>query len=74
MGKSLSQFYDHYTVDEWLEQHMKPLEDNLDKLMNMARSLTEKNSWQRRPLGNINNFAENGNFVTENPLEQLPKR
>ena len=67
LGKSLGQFYDQFTVEEWLEQHIKPLQERIDQLMRFARNLTEKIAWPRRPLNS-------GGFeVTDDPLKQMPR-
>ena len=68
LGKSLGQFYDQFTVEEWLEQHIKPLQERIDTLMRFARNLTEKIAWPRRPLG-AGEIEE-----TDDPLKQMPRR
>ena len=69
LGKSLGQFYDQYTVEEWLEQHIKPLQERIDQLMKMARNLTEKISWPRRPLS----AGEIDQSEPKDPLNQMPR-
>lgn len=71
LAKSLAQFYDSATVNEWLEQHIMPLESEVDNLMKMARILTEKSVWPRRPLEALEGKdAIHG----DDPLKQMPKR
>ena len=69
LSKSLGQFYDQYTVEEWLEQHIKPLQERIDQLMKMARHLTEKMIWPRRPLS----AGEPNDMDNKNPLNQMPR-
>ena len=72
LTKSLGQFYDQFTVDEWLEQHIRPWEQRIDELMRMAKGLTEKSVWPRRPL----NYGSNHEKMiqAEDPLNQMPRR
>ena len=77
LAKSLGNFFDHYTVDEWLEQHMTPLQQKVTSIMEKARILTEKTEWPRRPLEaakeDIDKKIHRDNEGDDNPLEQMPK-
>ena len=68
LGKSLGQFFDHYTVDEWIEQHLKPLEIQVDDLMEKAKTLNSKSVWPKRPLE-----SPSVSLPVENPLNQMPR-
>ena len=74
MFKSLGQFYDNYTVEEWLEQHIKPLELRIDDLMTKAKSLTEKKVWPRRPLGFEKDSRSKIIEEEVDPLSQMPRK
>ena len=85
LAKSLGQFYDQFTVEEWLEQHIKPLEDRVGNLMKTARTLTERIVWQRRPLlnsaANTQQPGSNSDLLIkhsssdeeDDPLNQMPR-
>ena len=49
--KSLLAYFDRYTVDEWIEQHIKPLIKSVEDLNKKAEVLTSKTAWPQRPLG-----------------------
>ena len=68
LAKSLGQFFDHFTVDEWIEQHVKPLVQQVEQLMDKAKNLNSKTIWPRRPLN-----SPAVNIPVENPLNQMPK-
>ena len=47
----LSTYFDEWTVDEWIEQHLLPLQETVSALNKRARKLTrDLNVWPRRPL------------------------
>ena len=47
----LSTYFDEWTVDEWIEQHLLPLQETVSALNKRARTLTrDMNVWPRRPL------------------------
>ena len=44
-------YFDEWTVDEWIEQHLLPLQETVSALNKRARTLTrDLNVWPRRPL------------------------
>lgn len=79
LAKSLGQFYDQFTVEEWLEQHIQPLEERVGSLMKMARDLTERIVWPRRPLSAAAGASpelsqiHSGGDNSEDPLNQMPR-
>ncbi|XP_067010498.2 hexosaminidase D [Anabrus simplex] len=46
----LSQYYDQYTVDEWLEQKLDPIEKKIHFMASAAEKLINIDVWPRRPL------------------------
>jgi len=48
--RTLQLYYDKFTVEEWLEQHIQPLSEKMAELNSMADLLTKPNHWPRRPL------------------------
>lgn len=57
---SLSEFYDDYTVAEWIEQKIYPMISELEKLKKSAKELKQRKSWQSRPLPIIPELKEFG--------------
>jgi len=51
LEKTLSTYFDWYTVDEWIEQHIKPMIKAMDELNDRANVLLSASSWPQRPLG-----------------------
>ena len=61
-----------------LEQHIQPLEERVGGLMKMARDLTERIVWPRRPLSAAGTGPElsqihSGGDNSEDPLNQMPR-
>jgi len=48
--QSLEEFFDDYTVAEWIEQRIYPLYNKLEELRETARQLSQRKFWSRRPL------------------------
>ncbi|KAJ8934716.1 hypothetical protein NQ318_004500 [Aromia moschata] len=42
--------YDNFTIDEWKDTYIKPLERKMDAMWNARTSILNKDSWPRRPL------------------------
>lgn len=42
--------YDNYTIREWLETHLVPLNDEIENIWEAKEKILEKKSWPRRPL------------------------
>lgn len=49
----LSEYFDKWTVGEWIEQHVLPLQETVSALQERARTLTAAMVWPRRPLGAV---------------------
>lgn len=47
---TLLQYFDSYTTDEWIEQHILPLHEMVNELLERSKALTDRNVWPRRPL------------------------
>ncbi|EZA46621.1 hexosaminidase D [Ooceraea biroi] len=50
MRTAMEDIYDNYTIEEWLETYIAPLNDKLNQLWETKEKLLEKNTWSRRPL------------------------
>lgn len=50
LESALSEIYDEFTVEEWIETHVKPLEKQVNTLWDAKVRLMSKNSWDRRPF------------------------
>ena len=50
---TLSNYYDKYTTEEWIEQHIIPLSGMIGELTSRANILTEDSVWPRRPLPKV---------------------
>lgn len=48
--KVLLHYFDAFTADEWLEQHVDPLLKIVDEINSRAVALTSSMTWPRRPL------------------------
>ena len=48
--KVLLHYFDSFTVEEWLEQHVDPLLKIVDEISSRAVALTSAMTWPRRPL------------------------
>lgn len=46
----LSEFYDKYTVSEWIELNIYPYILKLDHIYNESKRIYEVREWQNRPL------------------------
>lgn len=46
----MSVIFDKYTVAEWLEQHLLPLDKLVSELNRRYQWLTDRSVWPRRPL------------------------
>ena len=49
-SQAMSVVYDKYTIQEWMEQHVDTLLQDVKDLMGRAKSLIDKDIWPRRPL------------------------
>ncbi|XP_015604191.1 hexosaminidase D [Cephus cinctus] len=45
--------YDNYTIQEWIETFMVPLNDKVTSLWEAKEKILKKNAWPRRPLTKI---------------------
>ncbi|KAG5886069.1 hypothetical protein JTB14_018928 [Gonioctena quinquepunctata] len=50
MTVAMSEVYDKYTVEEWKETYIRPIERKISKLYGARQSLLKKEKWPRRPL------------------------
>lgn len=50
VSESLAQFYDEYTVREWVEQKLGPIKAKLKEMEKSFQALVEIKVWPRRPL------------------------
>ncbi len=48
--EALLKHFDSYTSDEWIEQHLRPLDNMVGELERRQKALTSASSWPRRPL------------------------
>ena len=48
--KALAEFYDDFTVSEWIEQHVLPLKRMIDTLQRRLNTLASQSVWPRRPF------------------------
>lgn len=46
----MTQYFDQFAVDEWLEQKVDPLAEKMASLENFALNLIARDTWPRRPL------------------------
>lgn len=46
----MNQYYDKFTIEEWLEQKVGPLEQKLNDLLKLIDSLMKTKVWPRRPI------------------------
>ncbi|XP_057654809.1 hexosaminidase D-like isoform X2 [Diorhabda carinulata] len=47
---SLSDIYDEFTVNEWIETYVKPLDRQVNNLWDAKMKLSSKKNWDRRPF------------------------
>lgn len=50
MRTAMEDIYDNYTVQEWLDTYVAPLNEKLNQLWEVKEKLIERNTWPRRPL------------------------
>nr|XP_033322928.1 hexosaminidase D-like [Megalopta genalis] len=50
MRNAMEDIYDNYTIQEWIETYLVPLNDKFTELSEAKTKLLEKNVWPRRPL------------------------
>lgn len=50
MRTAMEDIYDNYTIQEWLDTYIAPLNEKLNQLWEVKEKLLEKNTWPRRPL------------------------
>ncbi|XP_078048556.1 hexosaminidase D [Augochlora pura] len=50
MRNAMEDIYDNYTIQEWIETYLAPLNDKFTELWEAKTKLLEKNVWPRRPL------------------------
>lgn len=49
-GRALDTVYDRYTTNEWLETRVRPLQSQIDHLIQTVESLRSISIWPKRPL------------------------
>ncbi|XP_043466707.1 hexosaminidase D-like [Leptopilina heterotoma] len=47
---AMDSIYDNYTIHEWIETNLVPLNDDIEQMAKDKDRILEKNSWPRRPL------------------------
>lgn len=47
---ALAAIFDRPTVEEWVEQNIRPLQEKTEKLLQVVDKLTARNTWPRRPI------------------------
>lgn len=47
---AMENIYDNYTIEEWLETYVSPLNEKFNELWEAKEKILEKNVWPRRPL------------------------
>lgn len=50
LSETMEKVYDMYTVSEWQETFAKPIYDDVNKMIKIAKRLLSVNDWPRRPL------------------------
>ena len=48
--EALQEFFDEYTVAEWIEQRVYPMYQKLQQLRDTAQDMTNRKFWTQRPL------------------------
>ena len=48
--QALEEFFDEYTVAEWIEQRIYPLYHKLQEIRETSQQLSKRRYWSRRPL------------------------
>lgn len=46
----MAQYFDRFTVDEWLEQKVDSITDKILSLQKIIQALVTRDTWQRRPI------------------------
>ena len=46
----MESIYDNYTIQEWLETHLLPMNDEIEKIWEAKEKILERETWPRRPL------------------------
>ena len=49
----MAQYFDQFTVDEWLEQKVDPLTEKMASLQHFVQVLVARNTWPRRPITSV---------------------
>ncbi|XP_054258857.1 hexosaminidase D-like [Macrosteles quadrilineatus] len=50
---ALSEHFDEFTVNEWIEQRIQPMDEQLTYLETVSNQLITRRSWPRRPIGSV---------------------
>lgn len=66
-AESLLEVFDKWTIDEFIEQTIMPLLDELQKMQDHAKQLTAMRVWPRRPLPYFLNKITNENVESVTP-------
>jgi len=53
MRTAMEDIYDDYTIQEWLDTYIAPLNEKLNQMLEAKQKLLEKNTWPKRPLTKI---------------------
>ncbi|KAK2579278.1 hypothetical protein KPH14_008237 [Odynerus spinipes] len=53
MRTAMEDIYDNYTIQEWLETYVTPLNEKVTQLYEAEEKILEKNTWPRRPLAKL---------------------
>ena len=57
-NSALSEMFDDYTVNEWIEQKVYPLYDKLDHIRREADQLRTVKYWPARPYNTLEDIKE----------------
>lgn len=50
MRSAMEEIYDNYTIQEWVETYITPLNEKFNELWEAKEKILEKTAWPRRPL------------------------
>ncbi|XP_043678011.1 hexosaminidase D-like [Vespula pensylvanica] len=53
MRSAMKDIYDNYTIQEWLETYITPINEKVTQLYEAEEKILEKNTWPRRPLTKV---------------------
>ncbi|KAL2714480.1 hypothetical protein V1478_015665 [Vespula squamosa] len=53
MRSAMENIYDNYTIQEWLETYITPLNEKVTQLYEAEEKILEKNTWPKRPLTKV---------------------